>query len=52
MESAIVVLKSWNVLTATDLLGQVLEKRRATLDVVELEDAFEDLAFWSVAVAR
>ena len=44
--------KGWSVLTTANLLGQVLEKRRATLDVVELEDAFEDLAFWSVAVAR
>jgi len=42
-------LKSWNVLTATDFFRQVLEKRSTALDIVELEDSFQDLASESAA---
>ena len=51
MGSAI-ALKSWNVLTATNLFGEVLEERRATLDIVKLEDSLEDLAVWSAAETK
>jgi len=44
--------KGWSVLTTANLLGQVLEKRRAALDVMELKDALEDLAVWSAAETK
>jgi hypothetical protein len=38
------VMIAWKeVLTFTDLLGEVLEERSGRLDVVELENALEDL---------
>lgn len=33
-------------LTATDLIGEVLEERGGVLDVAELEDALEELWDW------
>jgi len=50
--SSAMALKSWNLLTATDLFGEVLEERSAALDIMELENPLEDLAVGSSAETK
>lgn len=39
-------------LTVTDLLSEVLEERCAGLDVMELEDSFEDLGRFMISYGK